>query len=342
MFPNRTDSFRSAGVSLAALALALALSGQALADTFDWQRPGSEPAPKTLDQALAAAMQGNPEIAMAKAKLALAEAELSGARFETARKVVYLWGDLQTQKELLEMARHDFDRATRLHKAGSANEEDVNGVRKSLIEVQAKVSRTESELDYLISRGVAEAVSGGGVSAAPATPRTMAAPLQLPHGTPVERIRDALLTRTELNFIKTPLTDVVDYLKDRHKIEIQIDAKALSNAGLKADMPLTIDLKLLTLANALLAMEDQTPELKFVVRDYGILVTSLKRAREQGYFSAVEFAHLGGDGAKAETPTDLQPANGTYEVARPTPATKSKEEPGRKAEKKPGAAIDPF
>ena len=49
---------------------------------------------------------------------------------------------------------------------------------------------------------------------------------------PVERIRDALLTRTELNFIKTPLTDVVDYLKDRHKIEIQIDGQTRALADL--------------------------------------------------------------------------------------------------------------
>ena len=241
LFPNKTkrgmSNFRSAGVSPAfseagetpalrrvgratawviVLTLAFAWSGQALADNFDWQQPGNKPAPKTLDQALAAAMQGNPEIAMAKAKLALAEAELSGARFETARRVVALWGDFQNQKELLEMARQDFDGIMKLRQAGSANTGDIDRSRKSLIEVQAKVSRTQSELDYLIGRGVSETVSGGGSSANTATLHVVTAPLQLPRGPYVEQIRKALLAPTKISFIEAPLSDVVDYLKDFH------------------------------------------------------------------------------------------------------------------------------
>jgi len=34
-----------------------------------------------------------------------------------------------------------------------------------------------------------------------------------------------------LEFIETPLQDVIDFLKETHKIEIQIDRRALDDVG---------------------------------------------------------------------------------------------------------------
>ena len=45
------------------------------------------------------------------------------------------------------------------------------------------------------------------------------------------RIKQVLDSPTQIEFVETPLKDVVDYLKDLHHIEIQIDTEALKKAG---------------------------------------------------------------------------------------------------------------
>ena len=52
----------------------------------------------------------------------------------------------------------------------------------------------------------------------------------------VEQLREP----TAMEFIETPLEDVVAYLKDLHGIEIQLDRKALEDANLGGDAPVTI------------------------------------------------------------------------------------------------------
>ena len=47
-----------------------------------------------------------------------------------------------------------------------------------------------------------------------------------------KKIKEALNSPTELDFTETPLQDVVDYLKEQHKIEIQLDTKALDDVGI--------------------------------------------------------------------------------------------------------------
>ena len=56
---------------------------------------------------------------------------------------------------------------------------------------------------------------------------------------------------TSLEFADTPLEDVVDYLNDRHKIEIQIDTRALEDLDLRADTAITRNVKGISLGSAL-------------------------------------------------------------------------------------------
>ena len=46
-----------------------------------------------------------------------------------------------------------------------------------------------------------------------------------------KKIEAALKSPTHLEFVDTPLTNVVDYLKDYHQIEIQLDKKAMDGGG---------------------------------------------------------------------------------------------------------------
>ena len=43
-----------------------------------------------------------------------------------------------------------------------------------------------------------------------------------------KKIQDALKSPTEMSFVETPLSQVIDYLKDYHKIEIQLDRRVLT------------------------------------------------------------------------------------------------------------------
>jgi len=66
-----------------------------------------------------------------------------------------------------------------------------------------------------------------------------------------EKIEQALASPTQLEFIETPLSDVVAYLKDYHAIEIQLDKKAMDDAGIAAETPVTKNLKGISLQSAL-------------------------------------------------------------------------------------------
>ena len=55
----------------------------------------------------------------------------------------------------------------------------------------------------------------------------------------VAKINAALATKTDIDFRETPLADVIEYLKNRHKIEIQLDASGLKDAGVDPESPVT-------------------------------------------------------------------------------------------------------
>ena len=91
------------------------------------------------------------------------------------------------------------------------------------------------------------------------------------------KIVAALDDKTELEFVDQPLSDVVDYLKERHGIEIQLDTKALTDAGLGSDTPVTRNIKGITLRSALRLMLSEM-DLTYVIRDEVLMITSKTEA----------------------------------------------------------------
>lgn len=93
------------------------------------------------------------------------------------------------------------------------------------------------------------------------------------------RILEALDEPTELEFIEAPLTDVVDYLRSYHKMEIQLDTRGLEELGIGSDTPITRNLKGVSLRSGLrLMLEDL--DLAYVIRDEVLLVTTRQKAEE--------------------------------------------------------------
>src|SRR5437764_9512869 len=60
-------------------------------------------------------------------------------------------------------------------------------------------------------------------------------------------IRAALDQKTDIKFIETPFYGVFDDLKQRHGIEIQLDGRALADANIPRDTPVTKSIKGVTL-----------------------------------------------------------------------------------------------
>jgi uncharacterized protein YfaS (alpha-2-macroglobulin family)/TolA-binding protein len=92
-----------------------------------------------------------------------------------------------------------------------------------------------------------------------------------------KKILKALNSPTQLEFIETPLHDVVSFLKDYHGIEIQIDRKALDDVGIGSDTPITRDLKGITLRSALQLMLRDL-DLTYVIQDEVLLITTPEQA----------------------------------------------------------------
>ena len=92
------------------------------------------------------------------------------------------------------------------------------------------------------------------------------------------KILAALHAKTQLEFIDTPLQDVVDYLKDYHKIEIVFDTHSPGKAGVKSHVSVTRHIKGVTLDAALRLVLGQVG-LKHVVWQEVLYITTKAEAR---------------------------------------------------------------
>ncbi|MDZ7619641.1 MAG: STN domain-containing protein, partial [Patescibacteria group bacterium] len=94
------------------------------------------------------------------------------------------------------------------------------------------------------------------------------------------RIRQALAAPISLEFVETPLQDVVDYLKNATKIEIQIDRKSLDDVGVATDMPVTKNLRNVSLKSALRLMLRELG-LTYSIEDEVLLITTPEEAENR-------------------------------------------------------------
>ncbi len=99
-------------------------------------------------------------------------------------------------------------------------------------------------------------------------------------GTAEKEITEALKSDTLVDFIEMPLGDVMDFLKDRHDIEIQLDTKALEDVGITSDEPITKELSGISLRSALrLILRDL--ELTYMIQNEVLLITTPEEAETQ-------------------------------------------------------------
>src|SRR5262245_51706518 len=91
-------------------------------------------------------------------------------------------------------------------------------------------------------------------------------------------IRAALDEKTDIKFIETPFSGVIDDLQNRHGIEIELDLRALDDANIPRDTPVTRSIKGVTLRSALHLLLDDL-DLTYAVHNGVLMVTTEAEAR---------------------------------------------------------------
>ncbi|MGH7135952.1 MAG: hypothetical protein ACREHD_09445, partial [Pirellulales bacterium] len=94
------------------------------------------------------------------------------------------------------------------------------------------------------------------------------------------KILAALDQPTDFDFRERPLGEVMNFFKQKHEIEIVLDRKALTDAGIGTDTPITETLQKIALRSAIKLLLGQL-DLTYVVGDGYLLITSKTEAESK-------------------------------------------------------------
>jgi hypothetical protein len=130
----------------------------------------------------------------------------------------------------------------------------------------ARTKPVETTVSKSASKSADGAKKTGGIRAAP--PRALRSEAA---------IREALEATADLDFTKTPLDDIVGAIGDFTKIDIVLDKKALADAGVATDLPMTVSLRGISV-RAALGLILRNLSLTWIVRDEVVLITTPEEA----------------------------------------------------------------
>jgi len=106
-----------------------------------------------------------------------------------------------------------------------------------------------------------------------------------------EAILAALQEPTSLQFIETKLFDVVDFLREKHAVQIHIDQRALNELGIPSDTPITLNLSGIPLRSGLELMLREL-DLTWTIESDVLLITTAERAETLLITKTYEVADL--------------------------------------------------
>ncbi len=93
----------------------------------------------------------------------------------------------------------------------------------------------------------------------------------------MKQFEDALKSPTSTTFIDEPLDQAIRSLSETHKIPIFVDARALEEIGLSGDVPVSLDVKNVSLRSALRLLLDNL-DLTYVIQNEVLLITTHESA----------------------------------------------------------------
>jgi hypothetical protein len=229
----------------------------------------NQPLPN-LDTAIREALDKNPDILVAKAKVQEAEAVLYQTQLNVAQQVL----------SLRAKAENDLHRASEARKKADAKSISTEELRDALEATQS----SRAQFDYALGRALYEwTLKGRELNRPIAGAEGARSVRSAPHGPEADAIQKALSRKASLDLKQVPFKDMVNKLADLSGVNFVVDTSGLDTCGISVDQPTDLLIKDASLCAMLQALDDSMPDLRFVVRDYGILVTTVhSRAAEEG------------------------------------------------------------
>jgi hypothetical protein len=289
-------------VALVLLAAGLVF-GQQPAGSSAGGPPAKEAADKEklkLEELLAKALKDNPDVRVAEAKVREAEAELNRARLLVAQKVMAFSAAQDAARKGVEEAEAKLKRMAELGRQRVVSIEDLREAEAVLARAKAEQAKVEAEMPYLLGKqtawttetdlsntqfGLLQLQRAGDPAVSASSEAAVASGLRwlaqhqtgAAAGTVSEKIRKALDKPISVDFKSTPFADVMHQLQDLTGINFR---NQVSERYKDSNIPITLKLQDLPLRAVLQAIQDEFPDnmgvgggLRFVVREYGILVT---------------------------------------------------------------------
>jgi hypothetical protein len=231
-----------------------------------------------LDQAL----RNNPDLRVAAAKLAEAEAELSRIRLQVVQKVVQAYQAAEAAQALADFHLKEVKRLEELVAKGAVSATDLDEKQKLLAAAKTQAAAAEADLAYLLGKSAAKEVRDTSetllyLNAIERARHAWEKALPLNQvrervaadvaGPMAERLRKALESPMNVNFDDALLSEVISQVRELWSIPIIEKTETKTQS-------LNVKLKIgnISLGALLQLLEDLAPGNQFVVRDYGLLM----------------------------------------------------------------------
>lgn len=224
----------------------------------------------SLEEMLQQGLENSPEIKIAEAKLKQAQAELDAARLAVTSKIIESRTELLDLKQKLQVEREQAAILKNLVEKNAAPESQLINARQAADAIDNRLQERQTVLQYLLGTKTSRLLPLY-LSANRATAGDT--PMQPEISKAMEKVHAALEKPVELEFNETPIRDVVDFLIEYVGINIVL---VVADPA-ERDWPTTINIKGVPLGAAIQAIED-THEVRFFVRDYGMMVVVGNRA----------------------------------------------------------------
>jgi len=249
-----------------------------------------KPAPGSLEDTLDKALRNSADIKAAEAKVRDAEAELNRVRQLVLTRATGLHVDLSLAKRMLGVAEQSLAIQERAAKSGGAGLESVLAAQAMVEKHRGEVEKIETELKSLRGefavhgyvREVAFSPDGrllwtgqldGQVRVWDVASGAAVQPTPAPavRATMLDRVKKLLGQEVELT-MNRPVVAALELVLDAAKSDIPLRVMVPN----QPDAPVVMKGKL-TVGAWIEAIEDSDPNLRLVVRDYGLLLTTRDR-----------------------------------------------------------------
>jgi hypothetical protein len=259
-----------------------------------------QPAKSKLEELLEKALHDNPDVRLAAAKLAEAEAELSRARLQVVQKVAAAYQAIEAQKAAVESATAALNEVRK--NPAYVPPDILQGAEQKLIDAKAKLAQLEADLSYLLGQqpagvddkafrawlrtDVQPPAAADGADYAkyeyarrvyldlygrlPTKEELVAGAAPALQGATADRIRAALDKPFNLKVTDKSLGEVIDELSKA----FQDDNQGLlikQNVG-TGGLVVSVHFDHMPFGAALEWVEDAMPDARVVVRDYGLVI----------------------------------------------------------------------